>query len=167
MNTVVGATVTVTGSMSGSLGWSVNFKQSANGSFNGSQSVGWSIQTAGVLLVSVTTPPPALSGISPSSATAGGNAFTLTVFGSNFHTGSKVHWNGTALSTTYISANGLTASVPASLIARPGLANVTVFNPQSGITTAPMLFTINKPPHHGRPPGGGVVGSPGGGTQAP
>jgi uncharacterized protein (TIGR03437 family) len=85
---------------------------------------------------------PAISILSPNSATAGGAAFTLTANGSGFVTGSAVQWNGTALLTTYVSPTQLTASVSASLIATPGTANVTVSNP-GGPTASALAFTIN------------------------
>lgn len=73
---------------------------------------------------------PLITSLSPPSATAGGAGFTLTVNGTGFMPGSVVFWNSTALTTTYVNANQLTATVPASLIA-VGTVNpaiVTVFN---------------------------------------
>jgi hypothetical protein len=69
---------------------------------------------------------PSITSISPSSATAGGAAFTLTVNGTNFDSSAKVGWNGTALTTSYVSATQVTAAVPASLIASAGTASITV-----------------------------------------
>jgi hypothetical protein len=87
-------------------------------------------------------PAPAISSLSPTSASAGGAAFTLTVNGTNFVSGSTVQWSGTALATTYGSATKLTAAVPASLIASAGTANVTVAQ-ASGVSAA-TTFTINN-----------------------
>ena len=87
---------------------------------------------------------PSLSSLSPNSATAGGAAFTLTVNGSGFVSGSTVQWNGSAISTTYVSASQLTASVSANLIASQGTANVTVQN-SGGAASSPLTFTINQP----------------------
>ncbi len=87
---------------------------------------------------------PSLSSLSPNSATAGGAAFTLTVNGSGFVSGSTVQWNGSALPTTYVSASQLTASVSASFIASQGTANVTVQN-SGGAASSPLTFTINQP----------------------
>ena len=86
---------------------------------------------------------PSLSSLSPNSATAGGAAFTLTVNGSGFVSGSTVQWNGSALPTTYVSASQLTASVSASFIASQGTANVTVQN-SGGTALSPLTFTINQ-----------------------
>ncbi len=89
-------------------------------------------------------PVPAITTISPTSATAGGAAFTLTVNGSNFINGSTVRWNGNARTTTFVSATQLTAAIPASDIASAGTANVTVFNPTpGGGTSNAVTFTIN------------------------
>ncbi|MDD1658410.1 MAG: lectin like domain-containing protein, partial [Methanomicrobiales archaeon] len=89
-------------------------------------------------------PVPSLTSISPSSATAGGSAFTLTVTGSNFVTSSKVRWKGVDRTTTYVSPTQLTASIPAADIATAGSASVTVFNPTPGGGTSNALtFTIN------------------------
>ncbi|WP_353072170.1 choice-of-anchor D domain-containing protein [Tunturiibacter gelidiferens] len=86
---------------------------------------------------------PALAGLSPSSATTGGGAFTLTLNGSNFLTGSTVSWNGSMLAVTYVSSTQLTASVPASDLAQSGTAQVTVTNPApGGGTSSTQVFTI-------------------------
>lgn len=91
-----------------------------------------------------TNPIPTLTTLSPNSATAGGNTFTLTLTGINFISTSSAQWNGTALTTTFASATKLTASVPASDIATAGTASVTVVNPAPGGGTSNALtFTIN------------------------
>ena len=92
----------------------------------------------------VISPPPAITSLNPSSATAGGAAFTLTVNGSNFITGAVVRWNTTALTTTFIGPTQLTATVPAALIAAQGSASVTVLS--GGVTSSGLPFTINAAP---------------------
>jgi hypothetical protein len=111
---------------------------------------------------SKTTPPvagtmPAISQLNPDSATAGGEAFSLTVTGSNFGTKAVVNWNGTAQTnnTTYVSGTQLTVAVPASLIENSGTVQITVTNPGTpgtGVygtgatlpeTSTSMNFTIN------------------------
>ena len=72
---------------------------------------------------------PTLTTRSPSSAAAGGPAFTLTVNGSNFVSGSVVRWNGATRTTTFVSATQLTAAIPAADVAAAGTALVTVQNP--------------------------------------
>ena len=98
------------------------------------------------LIFTVNNPPPTLTSISPTSATAGGPALKLTLTGKNFVQGSAVQWNGNKLDTTYVSAAELTAYVPAADIATAGTASVTVNNPApGGGTTAAQTFTIDNP----------------------
>ena len=90
-------------------------------------------------------PTPLLTGINPSSAIAGTSSFTLTVSGSNFISGSIIKWNGTALTTTFVSTSQLTAAVPAANISTAGSATVTVFNPTpGGGTSSGITFTITS-----------------------
>ncbi len=89
----------------------------------------------------ITQPAPTITSLSPSSATAGGAAFTLTISGTNFTSGATAQWGTTVLVTTYVSAAQLTTTVPASLIATAGTANVTVTT--SGGTSSGATFTIN------------------------
>ncbi len=86
--------------------------------------------------------PPTITSLSPSSATAGGAAFTLTVNGMNFVSGTTVQWNGTAVTTTFVSATQLTAAIPASLIATAGSESVTVAD--AGGTSSAAAFTVNS-----------------------
>jgi 6-phosphogluconolactonase len=87
------------------------------------------------------TPSLAITAIAPSSATAGGAAFTLTVTGAGFVSSDTVQWNGSPLATTFVSATQLSAAVPASLIAVAGSASVTV---AAGATVSKAIsFTIN------------------------
>src|SRR5437879_4635081 len=72
---------------------------------------------------------PAIAGLSPSSANAGGPGFTLTVNGSRFASNAVVNFNGMRPTTAYVSANQLTAKIPATAIATPGTAPVSVTNP--------------------------------------
>jgi hypothetical protein len=92
-------------------------------------------------------PTPTLASISPASANASGPAFTLTVNGSGFLSGSVIEWNQAPLTTTYVNSQQLTATVPASDLAAPGTAQVAVFNPvPGGGSSVAAIFTINAPP---------------------
>jgi hypothetical protein len=97
---------------------------------------------------------PAISQLSPSNANAGASSFMLTVDGSNFANMAVVNWNGTAQTTTFVTAGQLTIMVPAAAVANAGTVQVTVTNPgtsSGGIygggtpaqTSAPVMFTIN------------------------
>jgi hypothetical protein len=93
---------------------------------------------------SANNPAPSLSSTTPNSANAGGAAFTLTATGTNFVSGSTINWNGSPLTTTFMSSTQLTATVPSANIAVAGSANITVFTPApGGGTTTATTFTIN------------------------
>jgi Tol biopolymer transport system component len=81
--------------------------------------------------------------ISPNSAPAGALAFTLTVNGSNFLSGSQVNWNGNVRTATFISSSQLQAHILAADLASPGKVNVTVVNPApGGGSSGAATFTI-------------------------
>jgi|SRR5579884_1220225 len=87
-----------------------------------------------------------ISSLSPSSTPAGGPSFNLLVMGGGFTNASTVNWtenkNTTPLSTTPVSASQLKVTVPASLIANPGKASVTVTTPGAGASNS-KIFTID------------------------
>ena len=89
-------------------------------------------------------PAPAVTGLSPSYATAGGTAFTLRMSGSNFLSGAKVRWNGSDRVTTFVSATQLQANILAADIAAAGTVSVTVLNSDGGLSNA-IAFTIWAP----------------------
>ncbi len=78
---------------------------------------------------------PSVSSLSPSSATAGGAGFVLTVNGGNFNSNSVAVWNGTALTTSFVNSKQLTATIPGTDIAQPDTAVVYVYNPASANQT--------------------------------
>jgi hypothetical protein len=86
-----------------------------------------------------------LISISPASIEMGSGAFTLTANGSNFVSSSVIEWNGTSLTTTFVSATQLTASVPAANIAVPADAVVTVKTPSPGGGTSAGLKLSTVP----------------------
>lgn len=86
---------------------------------------------------------PGISSLSPNAVTAGASTFTMTVNGSNFATDAVVKWNGTNLTTTFVSSTQLTASVPAGNVVAAGTASVTVMNVADNTTSNAATFTIN------------------------
>jgi len=100
--------------------------------------------TSGPLSFPINAPTPIIGGLSPSSATTGGPAFTLTVNGTGFLLGATVQWNSAGLATTFVSPTQLTAAVPASSIAAAGSTNITVVNPGNA-TSGVVSFPINSP----------------------
>jgi len=88
-----------------------------------------------------TTPTPSISSISPSAVAAGSSDVTITIDGSNFGhfghfisstafwtTNGNLHDTGTWLQTTIISADQLTAVVPAKLLQSPTSVQIVVMN---------------------------------------
>jgi len=122
--------------------------------------------TSGSAPFTINNPAPSLTGLSPTSATAGSGAFTLTVNGNNFVGSSVVRWNGSGRTTTYLGPTQLSAAVSAADVASAGTATVTVFNPApGGGTSSPATFTINSsnPPPviaTNSPLPGGTIGMP-------
>ncbi len=121
------------------------------------------VEAAHTATVNVPEPVPSLTSLSPSSKPAGGSTFTVTVNGMNFTRYTVIKWNGSALTTTFVSASQVTASVPASYIANAGTATVNAVNPAPGGGTSNSLtFTVTS----GGPPIttaslSGIVGSNG------
>src|SRR5579864_6157885 len=81
--------------------------------------------------LSIQTSSSVLTFVSPSSATVGGQGFTITANGSGFTTGAIILWNGTKLTTTLVSSIQLTAPVPASDLTTAGNVQVAVQIPGS------------------------------------
>ncbi len=90
----------------------------------------------------ITVTAPTLTGISPSSAKLGAAKTTITVSGQGFVQGAEVEWNGTALATTWVSLNELTAIAPASLLTSQGTAKITVADPDKVAVAGFETFTI-------------------------
>lgn len=88
---------------------------------------------------------PVISSITPVSATAGSQALTLTVNGTDFASGMAVRWGSASLDTTFVSSSRLTASVPSNLLASPGTVLVSVSTGCAG-ATSPLTFTLDPPP---------------------
>ncbi|MCW3060864.1 MAG: cell surface receptor domain protein, partial [Capsulimonas sp.] len=87
------------------------------------------------------TAAPVFTGMIPSTTTAGHADFTLTAIGTSFVVGAQITWNGTPLTTTYVSPTNLTATIPAALVTSAGTATLKVINP--GVApTGPRTFTI-------------------------
>ncbi|HQQ26741.1 MAG TPA: IPTL-CTERM sorting domain-containing protein [Syntrophales bacterium] len=90
-------------------------------------------------------PAPKVTSLDPSSVKAGSGAFTLTVKGENFGSGSKVRWNGVDRVTQYKSVTVLTATILAGDVSQAGSATMTVVN-ADGKVSNDVAFTIDPPP---------------------
>lgn len=88
-----------------------------------------------------------ISNLSPSSTTAGGSAFNLTINGTGFASGATVKWTNssgqiTTLTPSSISSTQIVVSIPASLIASAGTAQVAVT--VGSVTSGNSAFTISQ-----------------------
>ncbi len=86
---------------------------------------------SGASAVTLLNPVPVLGGIAPPSVSTG--SFALTVTGSGFVNGAQVLLSGSALATTFVSSNQLTATGTA---ASAGTFAVAVMNPNPGSATS-------------------------------
>lgn len=101
--------------------------------------------TASVVLVPLINPVPLIYPLVPATATPGGPAFTLTVTGTGFVSGSIVYWNGSSRPTTFVNNSKLTVSIPAADIATAGTSTITVFTPgPGGGFSNPQFFWITN-----------------------
>jgi large repetitive protein len=89
---------------------------------------------------SASNPVPYVDILSPVSVHPGSTSVTLTLNGTGFVSTSVVEWNGTALTTTFVSAKQLTAAVPDSLVAAVGLGSITVVNPTPGGRVSNVVY---------------------------
>ena len=91
---------------------------------------------------------PTVAEISPSSAPVNSGAFTITVDGTNFNSGSTVYFAGQARATIVSSATQLSAFILATDLATEGLTNLAVFNPPpgGGFSTSIALNVYGPPP---------------------
>jgi hypothetical protein len=88
---------------------------------------------------------PVICSISPASVVAGASAFTLSVAGAGYSSGSTVDWNGSSRTTTFVNANSLQAQITSTDVAKAGTAAVTVKGSGGG-TSAPVNFVISPTP---------------------
>lgn len=88
--------------------------------------------------------PLALDSVSPAKVTVGGPSFMLTVLGAGYSKSAVVQWNGTALTTSYVSSTEIVAQVPATDISATGIASVAVDDPASvaGSTSAQSVSIV-------------------------
>lgn len=104
-----------------------------------------SVTLSGTGAAVANNPVPAVSSITPTSATAGGSGVTLTVNGSNFVASSVVRWDGAPRPTTFVTSTELTAAIPATDLANQDSAAVTVFNPgPGGGNSNTQVFQVNS-----------------------
>jgi len=91
---------------------------------------------------------PNIATLAPDNVIAGSGSFTLTVNGTAFANNSVVYWNGGLVTTAFVSAGQLTASIPGADIAAAGTVSVYVHTPgtgvyATGVNSNSVMFTIN------------------------
>jgi uncharacterized repeat protein (TIGR03803 family) len=92
--------------------------------------------------VAAANPIPVITSLSPSSASAGSAAQTLTINGGNFVSSSSVSFNGTARVTIFVSSSQLTITLTAADLATAGTFPVSVTNPAPGGGTSNIVSFI-------------------------
>jgi FG-GAP-like repeat/Abnormal spindle-like microcephaly-assoc'd, ASPM-SPD-2-Hydin len=105
--------------------------------------------------------------LSPERALPGVKAFTLTVNGAGFVSGTTVNWNGSPRTTVFVSSDKLQASINATDVAAIGTASITVLNPAPGGGTSNVVYfpilkssttvAMSRSNHTLTSPGGGGV----------
>jgi hypothetical protein len=99
------------------------------------------------------SPVSTINSMSPAFTNAGGTAFTLTITGTGFVSGSTVYWGTTALSTQFVSATQLSAQVATADISSAGATAITVQTPAPGGGTSNSLqFEVDSAGSGSTPP---------------
>jgi hypothetical protein len=114
---------------------------------NPSPGGGVSNAVAFVVAAPGTKPPPAISGITPSSVNAvesAGNPITLVIKGSIFVEGARAQWDGVDRPTDFISATKLCMAVNGADTLTPGQFSIRVLNPDDQESNV-VSFTIGAP----------------------
>ncbi len=112
----------------------------------------------GTATQTITVTAPSMTGISPSTAELGSPNTTITVAGQGLVTGATVYWNKTALATTWVSLNQLTAVIPTSLLEIPGTATITVADPYGVAVGGSATFSLPAPTMTGISPSSAKLG---------
>ena len=112
--------------------------------------------------ISASAPAPEVSSLSPTSVVSGIGQFNLLVYGLNFTPSSVVRWNGSTVTTTFISPNELSGSIPGSFASSVQTATISVASGGQASNTAPLavlgstgatfygeLMTTSAPPSNG------------------
>ena len=84
-----------------------------------------------------------LNSLSQNAAPEGSGDLAITVLGSEFTNQSAVLFNGQPLATSFVNTGQIHATIPAALLAAEGTANITVSDPQNGLSNA-QTFSITE-----------------------
>jgi hypothetical protein len=84
---------------------------------------------------------PKITQLTPQNVIASSGAFTLTIEGSGFSSGSTVYWNTIALAPTVDSATQLTTAISAAMVANAGAVSIYVHT--AGGNSNTMMFNVD------------------------
>jgi hypothetical protein len=99
--------------------------------------------TSGTLNFAISNPAPSIMSVTPASAPAGSPSAAITITGTGFVFGATAQMGATGLSTSYVSATQVTATVPGSLLGVNGVLQLSVTNPPPGGGTSNSVpFTV-------------------------
>jgi hypothetical protein len=87
---------------------------------------------------------PVIISLSPASTNSGNPGLTLTVNGKNFAADSIARWNGSNLTTVFISSTQLTAQIGAAGMSRAAAVTIDVVNASPGGTSNTMPFLVGN-----------------------
>ena len=108
---------------------------------------------------------PTLDALGTDSVTTGSGELVLAVTGGQFVSTSVVQVDGAPVTTAFVSAGMLSATIPAAQLATAGSLEITVATPApGGGTSAPQTLTVEEPPSGGgtggpTPPGIQIAGT--------
>lgn len=119
--------------------------QTLSVTFTPTDAVDYNAATASVTIV-VTGSGLSLTAINPSSGYLGASATTVTLTGTGFVASSIAQWNGSALSTIFVSATQLQAIIPTSDFLHAQTGTITVINPGGAPTNPGLAFSVTTPP---------------------
>jgi hypothetical protein len=109
----------------------------------------WGVLSSSATSVSAANQPvPVISSLSKTSVVTFSAPFTLDVNGRNFSSTSKIMWNGSALTTQWLSNSALSTVIPTSLISNPETVSIAVYTPApgGGTSSALSLSVVNSVP---------------------
>jgi len=92
------------------------------------------------------TPPLLLASVSPSNVYAGTSDFPLEATGDKFTPDARIYVDGRELQTKYVSAQQLSAKVPAAAIATSGSHSISVKSPDGRVYSNPLPLNVAQPP---------------------
>lgn len=110
---------------------------------------GGGVSNAAVFTITAApNPVPTFTSMSPNTATAGSPNLPVTFTGTNFVPGAQVFFGATPLTTTFVNATTVTATVPSTLLTTAGTTTVNIVNPTpGGGTSNNQTFTITAAPN--------------------